>query len=348
MSRYYASLARELVAMGHQARIVAPVHGNQYLEALPAGTVVGWNQDRLPVNVRIVNRAINVIVGRGLIRAFRPDVVHETYYSLTGSAPRRTPTVLTVFDMIHELHPAGFGSPAAMSMIKRAAVRRADHVICISQHTRKDLIALFGCPPEKVSVVYLAADAFGSPAESVALPSTRPFLLFVGKRIPYKNFEGLLAAMAASPSLRKDLDVVAFGGGPFMPAEADAIRDAGMSGRVYQVDGDDAVLGELYRRAMAFVYPSRYEGFGLPPLEAMMCGCPVISSNASSLPEVVGDAAELFDPADADAMARAIEAVVYSDARRAELVQRGTARARRFSWRRCADETLAIYRRLAA
>jgi glycosyltransferase involved in cell wall biosynthesis len=348
VSRYYAALARELASLGHHARIVAPIHENQYLDALPAGTVRGWNRDRLPIDVRILNRGINLLVGRGLIRAFRPDVVHETYYSVTGSAPRRTPTVLTVFDMIHELHPAGFGHPAAMSMAKRVAVRRADHVICISEQTRKDLIALFACPSEKVSVVYLAADAFGSSRGSLALPSARPFLLFVGKRGAYKNFDGLLSAMVESVSLRKDFDVVAFGGGALTAAESAAIHDAGMTGRVFQLDGDDAVLGELYRRAAALVYPSKYEGFGLPPLEAMMCGCPVISSNASSLPEVVGDAAELFDPADPTAIARAVESVVYSAPRRAALIQRGTERAHQFSWRRCANETLAVYESLAA
>src|SRR5205085_12127352 len=117
-------------------------------------------------------------------------------------------------------------------------------------------------------------------------------------------------------------------GGPFFPKEVDAIEAAGLTGRVFQLGGDDIVLDHVYRRAAALVYPSKYEGFGLPPLEAMARGCPVVSSNASSLPEVVGDAAELFDPGDVGAMTRAIERVVYSTERRAALAERGTERAR--------------------
>lgn len=350
VSRYYTALAQELFRMGKEIRIVAPLHRGQYLDDLAAGVVVGGKQNRLPLDVDVVNSAVNVLASRVILGAYRPDVVHETYYSPLGSAPRRTPTVLTVFDMIHELYPEDFRHPAATSMVKRAAVNRADHVICISHQTRNDLIRLFDCPPEKVSVVHLAAEVpSAAPVSRQPLPvGDAPFILHVGNREGYKNFRGLLLAIAASPSLRREFRVVAFGSIPFTPGETKAIDEAGLTGRVVHIGGDDAVLDELYRRAAALVYPSKYEGFGLPPLEAMARGCPVVCSNSSSLPEVVGDAAELFDPGDVSAMTRAMEAVLFSEARKSELIRRGAERVRQFSWRRCAEETLAVYRSLVA
>jgi glycosyltransferase involved in cell wall biosynthesis len=297
ISRYYVSLARELAGMGHRPRIIAPLHRARLLDSLDDSLVFGWRQDRLPIDVGFLNRNVNALASRLAMASFRPDVVHETYYSSVGSAPKGIPAVLTVFDMIHEIYAAE--SSQGVSSEKRAAVSRADHVICISRQTRQDLIELFRCPPDKVSVIHLAAAAPASGANRtpIAAPDA-PFLLFVGLRAGYKNFSGLLAAMAASPALSRDFRIVAFGGGPFSAAETRAIGDAGLTGRVIQLGGDDAMLDELYYRATALVYPSRYEGFGLPPLEAMARGCPVVSSNTSSLPEVVGDAAELFDPAD--------------------------------------------------
>jgi glycosyltransferase involved in cell wall biosynthesis len=123
-----------------------------------------------------------------------------------------------------------------------------------------------------------------------------------------------------------------------------AVQQAGLEGRViFPGYVDDADLPALYRAATVFVYPSLYEGFGLPPLEAMACGTPVISSNAASLPEVVGDAARLIDPADSEALAQALHDVLTQPALQADLRQRGQRRAAQFSWQRCAAETLAVY-----
>lgn len=126
------------------------------------------------------------------------------------------------------------------------------------------------------------------------------------------------------------------------------MRELGISsGRVEQINADDDLLAGLYKNAAAFIYPSRYEGFGIPPLEAMSMACPVICSNSSSIPEVVGNAGEYFDPDDTDTMRVAIEGVLQSNDRRESLVQKGLERCLVFSWERCATETLAIYRSMA-
>jgi glycosyltransferase involved in cell wall biosynthesis len=174
-----------------------------------------------------------------------------------------------------------------------------------------------------------------------------PYFLYVGKRDGYKNFEGLARAYAASPLLSTHFDLVCFGGGPFSAAEADTLRSLGIPPRkVRQVGGGDEALARLYRSAALFVYPSLYEGFGMPPLEAMAAGCPVACSDVASLPEVVGDAARTFDPHHIDSMRAALETFVNDASLRGELIQRGFRRAAAFSWDRCADRTLDLYRGL--
>jgi glycosyltransferase involved in cell wall biosynthesis len=162
-------------------------------------------------------------------------------------------------------------------------------------------------------------------------------VLFVGDRGGYKNFAGLVEALRA-PAL-EDIQLVCYGGGPFRKGET-------LPRRALHLSGSDELLAQLYRQAAALVYPSVYEGFGLPALEAMACHCPVVCSNAGSLPEIVGTAAELFDPRDPAAIADAVERVLTSSGRAQELRTRGAERAKQFTWERCAMETRQVYRRL--
>jgi len=174
-----------------------------------------------------------------------------------------------------------------------------------------------------------------------------PFVLFVGSRGSYKNFELLIDAFSSSARLKKDFGIICFGGGTFTEKEKRLVARAGLkSDRVLQMSGHDSCLKELYSLADVFVYPSLYEGFGMPPLEAMSSGCPVVSSNTSSLPEVVGDAAEMVDPESFESIRHGLEAVLYCDQRRVELISKGRVNASRFSWKNCAQDTYEIYKRL--
>jgi len=175
----------------------------------------------------------------------------------------------------------------------------------------------------------------------------RPFILFVGARGGYKNFDRLLQAYAGRSILHESYDLVAFGGGDFSGNERALVRSLGLNeNQVRQLGGDDAVLSVLYQQASLFVYPSLYEGFGIPPLEAMSLDCPVICSNTSSMPEVVGNAAVQFNPHDIDSIANALEAVITNPTLQADLRQRGRERLHAFSWHRCALETLNVYRKV--
>jgi glycosyltransferase involved in cell wall biosynthesis len=281
-----------------------------------------------------------------LMRGWCPDILHETYYSKTSVAPLGCKTVLTVFDMIHELYPDFFAKWDPTRDEKRAAVARADHIICISENTQQDLIRLLGVPAEKTTVVHLGFALTQS--QAVILPEPRkPFLLFVGSRGGYKNFNSLLEAYSSRSALKNNYDLVAFGGGGFSAKEQGLIADLGLSmAQVRQMNGDDDILAELYRQATLFVYPSLYEGFGIPPLESMSFGCPVVCSNTSSIPEVVGNAAVLFDPHQSSLIADAIETVTSDKALLTNLRQRGRARVELFSWQECAKQTLEVYRKV--
>jgi len=349
ISRYFVRLAEQLIARQQDVGVFVPWHINRYLGALPPGIVHGFRLNRYPPRTARILMSLDQMLSKQWIRRWKPGIVHETYYSRRGSAPKSCPTVITVYDTIHELFPDYFSSQDKTTSLKRSAIERADHIICISESTRKDLLSIFDVPKEKVSVVYLGFDRFtASPkvAESGGL-SGRPYLLYVGSRSGYKNFAGLLQAVSLSPRLMRDFDVVAFGGGDFRADENVLMANLGFgTGQVRYVGGDDHVLGKLYEGAAAFIYPSLYEGFGLPPLEAMAHQCPVVSSNSSSMPEVIGDAGEFFDPASSDDMVAAIERVVYSPQRSRDLVNRGAARLGLFTWGRCADTTMDIYRSL--
>jgi glycosyltransferase involved in cell wall biosynthesis len=350
ISRYFVSITQSMCDMGHEACVFAPFHINRYLAEIPADAVRGRFFNRYPPKTARLFAKLNPHVAKWQITKWRPDVVHETYFSKTPMGPVGVPTVITVYDMIHEIYPELLAKGDRTSELKRIAVERADHVICISDSTRNDLIRLFNVPEQKTTTVYLAADVSPTPRDDAARATAehpRPYLLYVGMRGGHKNFSGLVDAVAGSPRLRSDFDVVAFGGGDFSDAERSAIDGASLSAdRVHHVSGDDAVLNALYANAGAFVYPSLYEGFGLPPLEAMTYNCPVVSSNTSSMPEVIGDAGEYFPPTDIGAMSRAIESVVYSEDRRRDLVAKGRDRLREFSWEKCAAQTLAVYQGL--
>jgi alpha-1,3-rhamnosyl/mannosyltransferase len=289
--------------------------------------------------------AWNVAAG---LRA-RADAFLSTNSYLTGWFTR-CPTVLVVHDMIAFEHPEwALGSAARIERATAGiALRRARAIVTDSDATRRDLVARFPRVAARATAVPLAADAaFGAPVAAPGHPSLdAPYVLAVGTLEPRKNLEALIAAwVALDPAVRGDrlLALVGPRGWDDAPILA-AARDAGarLLGRV-----SDEELRALYAGADAFAYPSRYEGFGLPVLEAMAAGAPVLTSDVSSLPEVAGDAALLVDPADRDAIGAALTRLLTEPELADALRARGRAQAARFSWERTARETLSALRESA-
>lgn len=345
VSRYYLETALQLDTLPEtRVSVLAFAHLNAYLRAARNGAVVGWPIPILPEPLRPFLVRANQALARRWLSRHGADLVHETYYARARTAPRGVPTVLTVFDMIHEKFPGYAPRTARVARAKRAAIERADHVICISESTRRDLLEICGIEASRASVVTLG---FSLPAGNGAdgrSPYAGPYVLFVGKRGGYKDFETLLRAYAGDRAVQREHLLVCFGDRPFSGRERALMRELGIAPeRVRHAQGDDGSLARHYRHAALFIYPSRYEGFGMPPLEAMALGCPVVCSNAASLPEVVGDAAATFDAGDEHALRAEIESVLGSRERAAELRRRGRERVKRFSWERCARETRAIY-----
>ena len=349
ISRYYCELASELANGSEQTvAVISPFYINEHLRKASARLqVIGTKVPGYPKAGRPL-RALNSMLVAPLLRSFHPDIVHETYYSTTHHRIKKAKRVLTVFDMIHERFSDMYSPLDLVRKEKADAVAHADHVICISAQTQQDLVNLLGVDPEKTTVVHLGYRLkAGSRTITLPVHAQRPFLLFVGIRVGYKNFEGMLKAYAASSVLRSAFDIICFGGGAFSYSECALIQKLGLSAdHLHQVAGGDGILAEFYRKATAFVYPSLYEGFGLPPLEAMSFDCPVVCSGASSIPEVVGDAGAFFDPCDIDAIRSALELVVSDSAIRRTLIERGRKRIQQFSWARCAQETLDVYRKV--
>ncbi len=348
ISRYYCKLAVELSHLNQQVGIFAPIYRNVYLKELPSQLVHGFGIKNYPPKTAGACVEANGFVARPMIRRWQPDVVHETYFHKQGSLADKYPRVVTVFDMIAERdvqqqskQPVNFKSTD-----KYQAVKRADHVICISEHTRQDLVRLFDVSVNKLSVIHLGCDqSLLQQYDAEVQPKTlRLFLLYVGLREGYKNFARMLNAIAASSVLMRNFDIIAFGGGKFTLAERQLISSLGFDPQqVRQLGGTDQDLNLLYRQAAALIYPSTYEGFGLPPLEAMAMQCPVVSSRSSSMPEVIGDAAEFFDPDDTDSTRFAIEQVVLSEERKQDLIKKGNRRVAQFRWSTCAEKTLDVY-----
>jgi glycosyltransferase involved in cell wall biosynthesis len=277
------------------------------------------------------------------------DVLLSTNSYLTAWFALK-PTAVVVYDLVPFVDPDhARGSSARIERATiRPALRRAAALPCISQATRDDLVRLYPHAAAKASVIPLAADpAFGAPVATPGHPSLdRPYVLAVGTLEPRKNLERLIAAWTAlDPAMRGDhvLALVGPRGWDDAPILA-AARDAGVRllGRVSEDE-----LRALYAGCAAFAYPSLYEGFGLPVLEAMAAGAPVLTSSVSSLPEVAGDAALLVDPRDPVAIGAGLGRLLGDPALAQDLRDRGRARAAEFSWERTARETLELLRGLA-
>lgn len=351
ISRYYSELAREFLLQEQEVRVFAGIHRNRHLSVLPSHIVQGRRVDSYPPKSDDLLQIVNRWWSRACAKRWSPDVLHETYYAARASSPDGLPRVATVHDMIHEVFRQLFPENDRTPAWKRATCARVDHIISISHSTKKDLVEILGINPSKITVIHLGVDATGlaRQAGTAGDAPNRPYLLYVGARDSYKNFGGLARSLAASDRLRRDFDLVCFGGGALSDAERAAMAGLGFSQhQVRQVAGDDEALARLYRHASAFIYPSLYEGFGLPPLEAMACSCPAVVSNTSSIPEVVGDAGEYFDPREIEDMRYAIERVVYSSSRTLELKTLGANRVKGFCWSTTATRTLNVYRMLAA
>jgi len=310
---------------------------------------------RLPTHRPPVRILWEQVVQPWAVRRAGVDLLHGMAF--VGPLAGRCPFMVTVHDLSFLLYPHSFRALNRyyLQLFTRLSVRQARRVIAVSESTKRDLSRYYRLSPANIDVVHNGVDDRFQPLPAGQVADFRArhglpqrFILFVGTLEPRKNVAHLIQAYARLPTGRPPLLLI--GGKGWLHQEVLAAVDRlHLSDQVRFVGYVPA--GELpwwYNAAELFVYPSLYEGFGLPPLEAMACGTPVIASNASSLPEVVGRAGILVNPTDGEGLTRAMEQVLASQELREEMRAAGLAQARRFSWQQAARGTADSYRRALA
>ncbi len=309
---------------------------------------------RWPTERPILRILWEQIVQPWATRQVRADLLHDMAF--VAPLLRPCPTVVTVYDLSFALFPQYFRgfNQAYLRFGTRASVKRARRVIAISNHTRQDVARLYAVPIERIDVAYPGVNPSLKPGDPETIARFRreknlpeKYLLFLGTLEPRKNLVMLIDAFARFKRQCPEATLILAGGVGWLAREIfDAVKASGVSSSIRLpgfVPTQEKAL--WYAAATAFVYPSTYEGFGLPPLEAMACGTPVIASNAASLPEVTGEAGVSIGPADpggwADAMGRVWNDPIY----RAGLRDRGLVQSKKFTWLETARQTAAVYRR---
>jgi glycosyltransferase involved in cell wall biosynthesis len=267
------------------------------------------------------------------------DIIHPTYFDTYFlKYINNKKLVLTVYDMIHEKFYKD-----EISEKKKLLCERADLIIAISENTKNDLIEIFNIAASKIRVVHLANSLEISYETKINIELPDKYMLFIGHRGLYKNFDRFITAISKLIQNNKDLYLICGGGHNFNEKEILMLKDLNIDDKVIQLNLNDAMLSSLYKNALLFIFPSLYEGFGMPILESFSCGCPVACSNTSSLPEVAMDGATYFDPMDEVSIYECVRNLLSNDEYKEQLVNNAYKRLESFSWEKTAIKTKEIY-----
>ena len=344
VTRYFADLIYNLPADEFVADIPMKFCENHYITE-----TYGHKHDKLsfPANYRLRRRIYSLFnrsISKRAVKRGDFDIFHPTYYSpyfLPFVKSRKRAFVLTIHDMTFERFPQDVLIYDRTIPHKKKLIKEADHIIAVSENTKRDIVELLGTDPSKISVVHHGYRPVAEPAPQLF----DRYVLFVGARKGYKNFFPWLSAIRPIFNLDPNLKIVCTGM-PFSASEIKLFNKWNIADRLVHIAANDAQMASLYRHALCFVFPSHYEGFGIPILEAFANGCPVCLSNASSFPEVAGDAAAYFNPNDAQSMQDVLKELLVSSALRKELSEKGLERSNDFSIERMVEQTCDVYRKL--
>jgi glycosyltransferase involved in cell wall biosynthesis len=346
ITRFFLEVAKRL---DRPLTVSAGLHASPHVAAFGGRARPAW---RIPSG-RVFRRAVAPLNARVDARAFaaHPEsILHPTYFRDPAALPVESRVVVTVHDMAHERFPdllpprRRWWAAPDPAVHKRALCERANLVHCNSRATRDDLIAILGIAPGKIRVVRLAGTDWSAIPPAPLDGIEGPFVLWVGERRGYKNFATTAAAFAACHEAR-DTRLLCVGGGPLRAEEQKQLASLGLATRVVQRAASDAELRWAYEHAAALLYTARWEGFGIPMLEALSLGCPVLASDIPALHEVAGDQAVYADPGQLDALADGIQRALESG-RDPVVTSARAAYAAQFSWEACARGMETLYAEL--
>lgn len=344
VTRYFADLMYNLPAGEFTFDIPMRYCENHYLTE-----TYGQKYDKIsfPGNYRIRRRIYqlaNKHISWKAIKFNDYDIFHPTYfnpYFLKSIKRRQKPFVLTIHDMTFERYPQDVLIYDRTIPHKKRLIAEADHIIAVSENTKRDIVELLGTDPSRISVVHHGYRDIVRAAPQIL----DRYVLYVGERKGYKNFFPWLSAIRPIFNLDPNLKVVCTGS-MFTTSELKLFKKWNIADRLVHISANDAQMASLYKYALCFVFPSHYEGFGIPILEAFANGCPVCLSNASCFPEVAGDAALFFNPGDAQSMQDTLKELLVSNTLRDELRRKGLQRSKEFSLEKMVERTCDVYRKV--
>jgi glycosyltransferase involved in cell wall biosynthesis len=343
ISKYFIELSSNIQLLGNDVKIYSPFHQNQYLkEKKDLLSSNYFFSEYIPSKTKS-NYLFNNINRLGL-PLWKPDIIHQTFYRSRFKINK--PHIITIHDLIHEKFSSSSNRYENVIRLKLNAINSANRIICVSESTKNDLLNCYKLDPDRIDVVYHGVSKvdFTQLDEITINKYSFPFLLYVGNRGGYKNFKWMLSAISKSQKIREDFKLILFGGGVLTQSEIGEIEKLKLNfSNILHVEGEDSLLHFLYSKASALIYPSLYEGFGLPILEAMINNCPVICSNTSSIPEVAGNAAIYFNPRDENDFIEKCESSLYSSSVLSTKIALGCQQINKFSWDTCAKNTLDVY-----
>jgi glycosyltransferase involved in cell wall biosynthesis len=270
------------------------------------------------------------------------DLFHPTYYNRYFLKLLKKPYVLTIHDLIVFKHRNASEIPDFMMSQMKDVIKNANRLIAISENTKKDLIEILNVNPDKIDVIY---HGYSGNVSNNKTENNDRYILYVGRRGEYKNFRTFVQAISPLLKREKDLQLIC-AGDPFEPEEMMFLAKLGISNQTLALTIGDDKLNKLYSNALVFVFPSLYEGFGLPILEAFANSCPVCLSNTSCFPEIAGIAGAYFDPYDYESILSAIEKVIYDNDYAKSLIREGHNRLKKYSWTKTVEETLETYKKV--
>ena len=344
ISNYFFNLGIEMIKMNLDIKFFSPLHRNKYLLQIPKKNRFGSYVNFLPGRINNSIDLINFHISKKYLDKNSYDLIHQTYYS--KKILSKLPKILTVFDLISEKYPNYFKNFKDLREEKKFSIENSQHLICISETTKNDLIEYFGVDPKKITVTLLASNLSNDLIE-IKNKMLKNFILFIGNRRGYKNFDGFIEAFSKSNLIKKNFKIMIVGGEKFGNEDFEILKKNEMTLDHIQIANEKKMsLSYIYSNVALMVYPSLYEGFGLPILEAMACGCPVLSSNGGSLQEVGGKNIEYFDPLDTDDMSFKFDKILSSNTNLKNQIAHGYKQSQKFSWEKCAKETIQVYQNI--